>query len=317
MKKIIFLLVGLALFTFNSKAQTVSDFDGNVYNTVTIGTQIWMKENLKTTHYSDGAAIPLLNNKASWDTLTKYGKACCWYNDDIANKNIYGAFYTWAAAMNGAAGSSANPSGIQGACPTGWHLPSEAEWGYLRDFLGGILISGGKLKETGTTHWMSPNGGATNETGFTALPAGLRNQFGDFGLVGQKAYFWCADEDSITTAWMRFLGYKDGNLARSRAYMYYGLSVRCLKDTPSEINEINSQEKIDIYPNPAIDKIYINCAEKQNLKMQVYNSVGQCVLQKELSNKSNTVDISSLTRGIYIIKLITPDGTYIKKIIKE
>jgi uncharacterized protein (TIGR02145 family) len=135
----------------SSSSTTVTDFDGNVYNTITIGSQVWMAENLKTTHYSDGTAIPLVTGNSNWDTLTATSKAYCWYNDDVINKATYGALYTWAAAMNGAASVTTNPSGVQGVCPTGWHLPSDAEWTQLTDYLGGTGVAGGKLKESGQT----------------------------------------------------------------------------------------------------------------------------------------------------------------------
>ena len=160
------------------------DGDGNLYATTTIGTQVWMAENLRTTKYADGTAIPLVNTNATWNALTATSKAYCWYNDDIGNKATYGALYTWAAAMNGAASSADNPSTIQGVCPTGWHLPSDEEWTELTYYLGGESVAGGKLKETGTTHWNSPNTGATNETGFTALPGGYRGIYGNFGNIG-------------------------------------------------------------------------------------------------------------------------------------
>ena len=194
---------------------TVTDFDGNVYNTVTIGTQVWMKENLKTTHYSNGTAIPLVNNATSWAALTATDMAYCWYNDDIANKATYGALYTWAAAMNGAASTTTNPSGIQGVCPTGWHLPSDAEWTVLTDYLGGGSVAGGKLKEAGTMHWISPNTGATNETGFTALPGGYRDFYGAFSSIGGYGLWWSA------TVYYVFRNY----------YIKQdGFSVRCVRD---------------------------------------------------------------------------------------
>ncbi len=164
---------------------TLSDYDGNTYNWIGIGKQAWMAENLKTTRYADGSAIPHVEGTTEWDNLTVTDKAYCWYNNSTANRDTYGGLYTWAAAMNGAASSDANPSGVQGVCPDGWHLPSDAEWKELEMFLGMSQAEaddtgwrgtdeGGKLKEAGTTHWNSPNTGATNESGFTALPGGCR-----------------------------------------------------------------------------------------------------------------------------------------------
>ncbi|MEQ9412714.1 MAG: fibrobacter succinogenes major paralogous domain-containing protein, partial [Cyclobacteriaceae bacterium] len=158
----------------------VRDFDSNFYNTIKIGNQVWMAENLKTTHYADGTPIPYVSGESNWDALTTTSKAYCWYDDDINNKNTYGALYTWSAAMKDATSATANPSGVQGVCPTDWHLPSDAEWTELINYLGGPSIAGGKLKEAGLLNWLSPNEAATNESHFTALPGGYRVNDGTF-----------------------------------------------------------------------------------------------------------------------------------------
>ena len=115
---------------------TVTDIDGNTYRTVRIGDQIWMQENLRVTHYADGTAVPFVENSTNWDALEWDDKAYCWYDNSVANKDIYGGLYTWAAAMNGELSSEANPSGMQGVCPNGWHLPSDSEWKQLEMYLG-------------------------------------------------------------------------------------------------------------------------------------------------------------------------------------
>ena len=139
---------------------TVVDIDGNVYNTVTIGTQVWMVENLKTTKYRNGDAIPNVTGNASWVALST--GAYCWYNNDAATyKATYGALYNWYAV-----GDSRN------IAPSGWHVATDSEWTTLSTFLGGESIAGDKLKEIGTSHWLSPNTGATNSNGFTAFPGG-------------------------------------------------------------------------------------------------------------------------------------------------
>lgn len=171
--------------TLNDSSETVTDYDGNVYQTVHIGDQIWMKENLKVTHYSDGTSIPLVEDALEWDALANDSKAYCWNDNNTSNGVIYGALYSGAAAINGSTGSDSKPSRLQGVCPSGWHLPSDDEWKQLEMELGMSQAEvedtgfrgtdeGGKLKETGTMHWFSPNLGATNESGFTALPGGQR-----------------------------------------------------------------------------------------------------------------------------------------------
>jgi len=140
---------------------TVTDIDGNCYRTVTIGTQVWMAENLKVTHDCNGEAIPNVTDGATWAGLT--AGAYCEYNNDVNNVATYGRLNNWYAVAD-----SRNIS------PAGWHVASDAEWQTLSIFLGGDAIAGGKMKETGTTHWYSPNTGATNESGFSALPGGYR-----------------------------------------------------------------------------------------------------------------------------------------------
>ncbi len=222
---------------------TLSDYDGNTYGWIGIGKQAWMSENLKTTHYSDGTSIPYVEDNDQWDNLGTQGKAYCWYDHQSTNRDIYGGLYTWAGAMNRAGSSDSNPSGIQGACPDGWHLPSDSEWKQLEIFLGmspteanntGYRGSdeGGKLKETGTSPWWGPNSGATNESGFSALPGGNRFVGWYFDYLGELAVFWSASHKSTetATAWYRALKYDTAKMNRYNGYKFYGQSVRCVKD---------------------------------------------------------------------------------------
>ena len=210
----------------------VKDYDGNVYGAVKIGNQIWMAENLKVTHYPDGTPIPLVTDNTAWGNLgnNNTDDAYCFYNNDANSE--YGALYTWAAAMgDNAVSSNTNPSGVQGVCPAGWHLPSDAELTELADYLGGTSIAGGKLKETGTTHWNSPNTGATNESGFSALPGGYRNSnSGSFNAQNFYGYLWSTTEDVATIVWYRYLTYNNSNVYRNDDYKSLGFSVRCLRD---------------------------------------------------------------------------------------
>src|SRR5574344_54019 len=156
--------------------------DGNEYNWAQRGNQVWMLENIK---YLPSVVGPETGSQTTPHYYV-YGYNGTNVTDAkaTANYNTYGVLYNWPAAMNGAASSTTNPSGVQGVCPTGWHVPSDAEWTELTDYLGGASVAGGKLTETGTTHWNSPNTGATNETGFTALPGGYRFSNGAFNGIG-------------------------------------------------------------------------------------------------------------------------------------
>ncbi len=192
-------------------------YDGVTYNTVQIGDQCWLKENLRTTKYNDGTSITNVTDNATW-TSTTSGAYCC-YSNDTSNCTTYGALYNWYAVNTGK------------LCPSGWHVPSDAEWDTLVNYLGGVNVAGGKLKETGTTHWWSPNNGATNSSGLTALPGGLRSGYeGKFLNLGGSGYWWSRSEEGGSTAWVRTLSYNNANVNRYSINERDGFSVRCLRD---------------------------------------------------------------------------------------
>jgi uncharacterized protein (TIGR02145 family) len=185
------------------------------YETVTIGTQVWMLKNLDVDHYRNGDPIQQVSDPDVWKTLTT--GACCYYEIDPANGAIYGKLYNWYAVND--------PRGL---APRGWHVPSDAEWTTLSDYLGGESIAGGKMKETGTTHWMSPNKGASNSSSFSALPGGNRGS-NDVSIRG-SGFWWSSTEYNGTKAWSRVLYYYDTSLLRYYNCKVCGFSVRCVKD---------------------------------------------------------------------------------------
>lgn len=201
------------------ESDPVTDIDGNIYGTIIIGTQTWMRENLKTTKFNNGTAIPLITDNIAWSNLRTPGY--CWYYDPYTPTldTLYGALYNW---------YTVNTNYL---CPTGWHVPSDDEWLYLTDQLGGMDIAGGKLKEVGTLHWLSPNTGATNETGFTALPGSYRFDLGQFGYIpGGDGYWWTSTE-FFTGVLFRSMRYSQTNVVRASASnKNFGYSVRCVKD---------------------------------------------------------------------------------------
>jgi uncharacterized protein (TIGR02145 family) len=239
------------------QTETVTDIDGNVYNTVTIGTQIWMAENLATTRYSDGTSIPLVTENSTWGNLLNNNtvRAYCYYNNNTnGEKDIFGALYTWAAAMNGANSSSSNPSNVQGVCPLGWHLPSDAEWSELSDYL---IINGYGYEGSGTDianalaanqYWensMTEEGetyvsipgtpgydlNSNNSSGFFALPSGRRlDTDGVFDNLGYQIELWTSTEVASTYSYVRTLGFYLPDLIRDGGMKSYGFSVRCIKD---------------------------------------------------------------------------------------
>ena len=193
----------------------VKDIDGNIYKTVKIGSQDWMAENLKVTKFNDGTSIPF-STKVNWKEWSNPAPAYCWYDDnETANKSIYGALYNWYAV---------NTSKL---CPIGWHVPSDDEWNTLTTFLGGWEVAGGKLKETGSNHWKSPNASATNETGFTALPGGMRSNTIMYNLIGESGLWWSSTDSSANS---KVLGSSFGSVAKSNNSKFRDLSIRCLKD---------------------------------------------------------------------------------------
>jgi uncharacterized protein (TIGR02145 family) len=201
-----------------SQPGIVKDYDNNLYTTIKIGNQVWIAENLKTTHYANGDAIPDGTGAGNIfsETDPEYWFA---YDDDLDNVSNYGRLYTWYTVTDS-----------RNVCPDGWHVPTDAEWTELTDYLGGTSISGGKLKETGTTHWNSTNTGATNETGFTALPGGMRNGGGTFYNIGSYGFWWSSTESSTTLSWARSLSYMSTNVYRDGYSKESGYSVRCLRD---------------------------------------------------------------------------------------
>jgi uncharacterized protein (TIGR02145 family) len=197
---------------------TVTDIDGNTYNTVTIGSQIWMKENLRVTHYNDGTVIPRCFSSSEWENETQGAYVLFSHSFDAKMLAQYGALYNWYAVHDS-----------RNLAPVGWHVPTDAEWATLITYLGGESIAGNKLKETGTTHWLSPNTSATNETGFTALPGGAWYADGAAGNLGGIGFWWSATEIDATYAWTRRMSI-DSKVLRSNYYKRSGFSVRCVKD---------------------------------------------------------------------------------------
>jgi len=205
----------------------VTDYDGNTYGSVIIGSQEWMTSNLEVTHYSDGTAIPLVTDNNAWGNLgyDNPDKGYCWYNNDTAiNKDLYGALYTYVAATNGN-NSGAN---VQGVCPTGWHLPSDAEWTALTNALGGSIVAGGKLKAT--SGWNS-GGNGTDIIGFAALPGGFRELIdGSFKNAGSYANWWSSNEYDASRSWKRNMRYNNAELYSVVNFKSNGFSVRCLRN---------------------------------------------------------------------------------------
>jgi uncharacterized protein (TIGR02145 family) len=209
---IVVLLAGLT----GCYKDSIKDIDGNYYKTVTIGSQVWMKENLKTTRCNDGTTIPLMSNYDSWAALST--PAYCWFANDSANKDVYGALYNYYVVDT------------KKICPEGWHVPADSEWVRLMRSFDHPDSVGNKLKEAGKSHWKSPNSEATNESGFTALPGGFRSYNGSFNYLWISGYWWSSSEYTDTTVYFWNLRYKSSNVFKYVSNKTNGFSVRCLKD---------------------------------------------------------------------------------------
>jgi uncharacterized protein (TIGR02145 family) len=197
----------------------IRDIDGNVYTSVTIGTQVWMVENLKTTKYSNGDLIGT-TTPSTLDIAAEATPKYQWaYDGNESNVATYGRLYTWYAVSDN-----------HNICPTGWHVPTDAEWTTLTTSLGGEDVASGSLKEAGASHWITPNEGATNSSGFTALPSGIRDSNGTYYFVGYHGYWWSSTENSTTDAFSRLMSCYYSNVFRYDIYKLYGFSVRCLRD---------------------------------------------------------------------------------------
>ena len=208
--------------------EIIADIDGNIYNTVIIGDQEWMIENLKVTHYRNGELIPTGFNNNEWRLLTEGANSI--YDNDTSNVLSFGYLYNGYAVVD-----------ERGICPEGWQVPTDDEFVVLEIFLGMSLqevqnegwrgtSEGGKLKESGSENWFSPNTGATNESGFNALPAGYRSSDGNFSGLGFNGTFWSSTEIDSSNIWIRKLYYMSSKVKRVKAQAENGFAIRCMRE---------------------------------------------------------------------------------------
>jgi len=194
---------------------TVIDIDNNIYQTLTIGSQTWMIENLKVSRYRNGDIIPEVSDDSQWRNLNT--GAFCYFNNNADNNNTYGKLYNWYALDDS-----------RNIAPEGWHVATDAEWAELISYLGGESVAGGKLKAL--DNWNSPNTGATNESGFTAIPGGYRFPFGTYSKLGYYGNWWTITENNTFSSWYLFAVNNYESMFRNFADKASGFSVRCVKD---------------------------------------------------------------------------------------
>jgi uncharacterized protein (TIGR02145 family) len=222
----------LLIKNYGNYSSYIIDADGNAYLSVNIENQSWMAENLRVTHYSNGDPISNVTDNATWSTLSI--GAYCWYNNDETNfKKPYGAFYNWFAVND-----------TRGLCPTGWHVPSNTEYNTLINYLGGTSAAGGKMKDVNL--WASPNTGASNSSGFSALPGGYRNSYGEFYNNTIEGWWWTSFVNNQSTSGRLVLFSNTAATSFGAAQKKYGASIRCIK---SDIADIDGDGVIDTIDN--------------------------------------------------------------------
>jgi uncharacterized protein (TIGR02145 family) len=324
MKQLVWIFLVLTLSAFSQvPGNGVTDIDGNQYNTVIIGTQEWMKENLNVSKYSDGTPIPQVTDPTAWSNLTT--GAWCYYNNDTSLGNTYGKMYNWYAVAGIWQAESNPPTSAEIAsrkslAPSDWNVPSVADWSSLFNYLGGNSVAGGKMKEAGLNHWLDPNTDATNSSGFTGLPGGYRptNTIGQ-NLTG-TGHWWCSDYLAPFAANFFQLTWTNGAVVNYTFDTRTGISVRWVKSSILG-NETFSNQLFEVYPNPAKDQLTIDWNNNTSLvgwKYKIINALGQEVLYGVLNLQQNTIQLNNINgQGLYFVKIYDRENSLIetKKII--
>ena len=324
MKHLTWITLVITLSAFSqAPGNGVTDIDGNQYNTVIIGTQEWMKENLQVSKYSDGTPIPQVTDPIAWSNLTT--GAWCYYNNNSSLGSTYGKMYNWYAVAGIWQAESNPPTSAEIAsrkslAPSDWNVPSVADWSSLFNYLGGNSVAGGKMKEAGLNHWMDPNTDATNSSGFTGLPGGYRptNTIGQ-NLTG-TGHWWCSDYVAPFAATFFQLSFDSGTVVNSVFDTRTGISVRWVKSSILG-NETFSNQLFEVYPNPAKDQLIIDWNNNTSLvgwKYKIINALGQEVLYGVLNLQQNTIQLNNINgQGLYFVKIYDRENSLIetKKII--
>ena len=308
-KKVI--LSGVVLFVIGLiriHAQTVTDIEGNVYNTVTLGSQVWMAGNLKTTKFNDNTSIPLVTDPNTWAGLSTPGY--CWYNNDAGSyKATYGGLYNWFAVNTGK------------LCPTGWHVPTYDQWIILTDYLtnngygyggSGSDVAKSMASKSGWTTYTSAGSvgndqASNNSSGFTAFPGGNRGVDGVFQEISIGTLWWSSTPYSPTYAYLQYLYYDSFYCNWARNDMLAGYSVRCLKDLSTDIPN-PSTSIIEIYPNPVSGILNIDYKNEYFETVRILNSQGVLLTKEKAITPRQQIDFSKYSSGLYILEFIKSSG---------
>lgn len=320
MKKLIIFFAVLAFFSIKNQAQTVvTDTDGNVYDTVHIGTQVWLQQNLATTRYNDGTQIPLVTDN-SWYNLTT--PAYCWfYNDSTTYKSESGALYNWYTVNTGK------------LCPVGWHVPTDFEWYTLVKYIDPNAAAsecyceqsdtaGYALKAPGDVVWCNGNplNDANNSSRFTAVGGGYRSYNCDcFAGHPAGAYFWTSSpHGTYGNDYTYYLSCGSNAVWDNIDFPTVGYSVRCVQDiTTGGINEVKNNNWLVFYPNPSKDFITVENIEHTDAVIEISGMDGQFITSLTLKADKTNIDVTALTNGIYVVEMRTKTGVAVKKFVKE
>jgi uncharacterized protein (TIGR02145 family) len=274
---------------------TISDIDGNIYNTVAIGNQCWTVENMRSTRCGTGTSIPLVSDTLQWSTLA--GPAYSYYGNEIGNAGIYGLLYNGYAATD-----------TCNVCPEGWHVPDDGEWSGLVSYLGGEGVAGGPMKEV--TGWNGSNTGATNSSGFTAKPGGFRLANGEYDYLGAQARFWTSSMATAQNAWSRVLYFNDATVARLNYHRRNGMSLRCIKSQVVALTEPEAFKPVKkIFPNPAQNFVTIELRKSGNAELWVTEGTGGVLYHVWLPSAQDIqIETGQFSNGLYFIVLKTEGG---------
>lgn len=306
MRTLLLLLAALACNFSTASAQIPIDYDGNPYTPVTIGTQVWLMENLKTTHFMNGVPIPNTIDSLAWATLGTAPGRCYYNNDSASMDSLYGALYNWHVVKD-----------TSKVCPIGYHIPSDGEWTILENFLGGAGVAGGKLKEAGTLHWTSPNTGANNSSGFTGLPGGMRGMNHVFTTLHENGLWWTSTQQSSANAYSRYLWYMNGGVDRNPTPKFLGLSIRCIKDVNPGTSDTHPAPGIRLWPNPAEDVVHFSTAKEGTTKYTIFNASGVEMGSGKSEQTFLTINVRHLPPAVYFIRIQCDAATcYFLKILK-
>ena len=299
---IIALIIINIYFSSITCAQTVSDGEGNIYNTTTIGNQVWLAENLRSTKFSNGNTINLIQDSIQWSSQSS--AAYCFYNNNASYINPYGNLYNW---------YTVNDS--RNICPSGYHVPNTSEWDELVNYLGGSALAGGKLKQIGFSYWLSPNTDADNTSGFSALGSGWRaNNNGTYENLQFMCYLWSTTAQSLNDADIVLIGYDSPACYSSSTNKLTGLPVRCLQNSGTTNLKDLKKIEIELHPNPVTDKLVLKTSNQMiGANYSIYDYTGKIIYSGIITSQNTIINTSDLNSGIYLINF---ENNFINTFIK-